>query len=81
MKDVNNEGMRNWLHAAAQIDAQLQNSHVFEVEQRQCAAAAFQDWSAQQQALANQRQAVSAASGPRTINCQYIGNTAQCRSY
>ena len=55
------------------------NQHAFEVQQRQHAAAAFQRWNHQQQVLANQRQAIDAMNAPRTTNCQYIGNTAQCR--
>jgi hypothetical protein len=51
------------------------------MEQRQRAAAAFQQWAYQQQVLANQRAAIAAANKPTTINCSYAGTTAQCTSY
>jgi hypothetical protein len=43
----------------------LQNQHQFEVQQRQRAAEAFQQWSYQQQALANQQRAINAMNHPR----------------
>jgi hypothetical protein len=83
-----NEGRKNavvesqarWMQAAAQINGQLQNQHQGEIEQRQRAAAAFSQWAAQQQALVIQQQAINAANRPRTINCNYIGNSATCNS-
>jgi hypothetical protein len=66
--------------AGQQIDAQLQNQHQLEIEQRQQAAAAIQQWSYQQQALANQRAAINAANRPIMTNCNYTGTTANCTS-
>ena len=80
LKDLGTQLQLNGNRAEIQIAAQLQNQHAFEVQQRQHAAAAFQQWNHQQQVLANQRQAIDAMNAPRTTNCQYIGNTAQCQS-
>jgi hypothetical protein len=84
-----NQGRKDLAAAAqtkmAQVDSQiaggLQTQHTVELEQRQRAAAAFQQWSYQQQALQQQQQAINAANRPRTIDCNYVGNTAQCNSY
>ena len=80
LKDLQTQHQANGTRAGHQITAQLQNQHAFEVQQRQHAAAAFQQWANQQEELANQRQAINAMNAPRTINCQYVGNTAQCQS-
>jgi hypothetical protein len=84
-----NEGRKNTatqtqeklIQANMQIGSQLQNQHQSEMEQRQRAAAAFQQWAAQQQQIALQQQAIDAANRSRTINCTYSGNTAQCNSF
>ena len=81
MKDSSVDMQNKFLVAAQQIDGQLQNQHAHEVQQRQRAAAALQQWSYQQQVLANQRAAVNAMNAPKTINCQYVGNTAQCQQF
>jgi hypothetical protein len=65
---------------SAQIGTQLQNQHQFELEQRQRAAAAMQQWASQQQQIAVQQQAIAAANRPHMINCNYFGNTATCNS-
>ena len=80
-KDLNTRYQARITQADAQVVSQLQNQHQVEVEQRQRAAAALQQWSYQQQALANQQQAINAINQPRTINCSYMGNTAQCNSF
>ena len=80
-KDLGTQLQANGTRAEMQVAAQLQNQHAFEVQQRQQAAAAFQQWTHQQQVLANQQQAINAMNAPRTINCQYAGNTAQCQSH
>jgi hypothetical protein len=66
--------------AGQQIDAQLQNQHQAEIAQRQQAAAAIQQWSYQQQVLANQRAAINAVNRPVITNCNYVGTTASCTS-
>jgi hypothetical protein len=84
-----NEGRKNiatqiqakLILADGQVSAQLQNQHQFEVQQRQRAAEAFQQWSYQQQVIANQQRAINAMNQPRTINCNYFGNTAQSNSF
>jgi hypothetical protein len=79
-KDLSTQAQEKLIQANAQIGSQLQNQNQAELAQRQRAAAAFQQWSYQQQQLAVQRQAIAAANRPRTINCDYFGNTAQCTS-
>lgn len=64
-----------------QIAAQLNNQHQFEVEQRQRAAAAFQQWAYQQQALAQQQQLINAATRPTITNCNYGGGIMTCNSF
>jgi hypothetical protein len=81
LKDIGEKTQVAGMRAANQIDANLQNQHAFEIEQRQRAAAAFQQWAYQQQVLANQRAAIAAANRPVTINCNYAGATAQCTSF
>jgi hypothetical protein len=74
------DGQARLVQAATQINGQLQNQHQSEMEQRQRAAEAFSQWATQQQAFAAQQQAIAAANRPRTINCNYYGNTATCNS-
>jgi hypothetical protein len=66
--------------AGQQIDTQLQDQHQSEIAQRQQAAAAIQQWSYQQQLLANQQAAINAANRPVMTNCTYTGTTANCTS-
>jgi hypothetical protein len=80
-KDLATRWQAKIIQADAQVVSQLQNQHQVEVEQRQRAADALQQWSYQQQALANQQRAINAMNQPRTINCNYFGNTAQCNSF
>jgi hypothetical protein len=79
-QDIKVRAQQKTTQANAQVASQLQNQHQFEIEQRQRAAAAFQQWAYQQQALAVQQQAINAANRPRTINCNYYGSTATCNS-
>ena len=62
----------------AKMDAfyqqQATQAHLVEIQQRQQVAAAFQQWSQNQQA-------VSAANRPRTTKCNYVGNSITCNSY
>ena len=67
--------------ADARVRGELQEQHQFELEQRQRAAAAMQQWAYQQQQLYQQQQMVDAVNRPRMINCNYSGNTAQCSSF
>jgi hypothetical protein len=80
-KDNLTQNQQKMVQANMQISSQLQNQHQSEMEQRQRAAAAFQQWAAQQQQMALQQQAIDAANRSRTINCTYSGNTAQCDSF
>ena len=68
------------IQADTQIKSQLQSQHQFELEQRQRAAVAMQQWIYQQQQIAAERQAIAAANRPRIINCNYYGSTATCNS-
>ena len=79
-KNIQTQGQARMVQADMQISAQLQNQHQLEIEQRQRAAAAMQQWSYQQQVLANQRAAINAANQPRMINCNYFGTSATCTS-
>jgi hypothetical protein len=74
--------------ARTRVAAQLQGEHQFEVEQRQRAAAAMQQWAYQQQQLNQQQQMINAMDRPQTmihppqtINCNYSGSTATCNSF
>ncbi len=59
------------IQAGMQISSHLENQHELELEHRQRAVEAFQQWQYQQQVLANQQQLISAANQPRlnTIHC------------
>jgi hypothetical protein len=65
------------------IASQLQNQHQVEIEQRQRAAAAMQQWAYQQQVLENQRQAITAqrdaAATANKINCTFFSNMMSCQ--
>jgi hypothetical protein len=67
-------GREKLAQVEAQIRSGLQHDHDTEMRQRQQAAQAMQEWSAQQQAIA-------AANRPRTTDCNFMGNTASCTSY
>ena len=79
-EDIYNQTREKQIQAVAQIGSQLQNQNQAELDQRQRAAAAFQQWAYQQQQIAVQQQAIAAANRPRMINCSYFGNAAQCTS-
>ena len=70
-KNVMTQAQEKTIQANAQIGSQLQNQHQGELEQRQRAAAAFQQWAYQQQQLSLQRQAIAAANRPAVINCSF----------
>jgi hypothetical protein len=86
-KDISAEAQANLKQADTQIASQIasqaqsrnENQSQQESEQReqrQRATAAIEQWSHQQQILANQQQAMFADSQPRitTISCSYFGN-------
>ena len=85
-KDMSAQAQANLKQADTQIASQIQSRNEnqsqpdleqrqkLDVEQRQRATAAMEQWAHQQQVLANQQQAVSAESQPRTISCKYYGN-------
>jgi hypothetical protein len=79
-KSISEDTQHKLVQTNMQVGGQLENQHQNEIEQRQRAAAVFQQWAVQQQALAVQQQAIAAANRPRIINCNYFGNTAQCNS-
>ena len=79
-RDLTTEAATKMARADSQINAGLQNQHAIEIEQRQRAAAAFQQWSYQQQVLQQQQQIINVINRPTTINCNYVGNNAQCAS-
>jgi hypothetical protein len=80
-RDITTQTQGKLVQANMQIGSQLQNQHQYEVQQRQRAAEAFAQWSYQQQQLNQQQQMINAVNRPRTINCDYFGNTAQCNSF
>ena len=64
-----------------QIDSQLQGRDRLEVQQRQRAAAAMEQWTSQQQQLYRQHRVADAARQPHLINCNYAGDAANCASF
>jgi hypothetical protein len=70
----------NVTEVMAKIDAELKNEHQSEIEQRQRAAAAMQQWTYQQQQLRQNQEAINTANRSRTINCNYFGDTMRCTS-
>jgi hypothetical protein len=64
-----------------QIQATLTDSHRYEVQQRQAAAAAFSQWNYQQQVLLQNQQMINAMGQPRMTNCQYVGTMLNCTSF
>ncbi len=70
------------MQIASQVRSQNESQSALDMEQRQRAAAAIEQWAHQQQMLANQEQAIFAESQPHTttISCNYYGNgnTARC---
>lgn len=58
-----------------QIDTEIQNSHQFELQQRQAANAAWQQYSQQ---WLKQHSFVYGKRPPRTTTCQFVGHMLQC---
>jgi hypothetical protein len=67
-------GAQKLQEAEARIHGGLEHDHEAEMAQRQRAVNAMAEWSAQQQAI-------QAANQPRTTNCNFIGNSANCTFY
>jgi len=78
---LNTKGLARLTEADTRIRGELQGQHQFEVEQRQRAAEAMQQWAYQQQQLYQQQQMIAAASRPVMINCNYSGTTVHCNSF
>lgn len=85
-KEITTQTEANLTQAETQIGSEVQsrneNQSQLDLEQRQRATAALEQWAHQQQILANQQQAIFAESQPRItiIKCSYYGNgnTAAC---
>jgi hypothetical protein len=85
-KEISTQAEANLTQAdmqiASQVESRNENQSQLDLEQRQRATAAMEQWAHQQQILANQQQAIFAESQPRItiINCSYYGNgnTATC---
>ena len=67
-------GKEKLVEAETKINGGLQHEHEAEMAQRQRAAAAMSEWSAQQQAI-------QAANRARTTNCNTFGNAVNCTTY
>jgi hypothetical protein len=52
----------------------LQQAHNMEVQQRQAAVAAYQNWASRQQLIESMNRS-------RTTNCRYIGNSIHCTTF
>jgi hypothetical protein len=74
-------GKQQQAEMSAEIAANLQITHEQELARRAAVGNALQQWSFQQQALANQRAAVDALNRPRTMNCRYLGPTVNCTQF
>lgn len=69
-----NEGVAN-------INQQLNQSHSYQLSQRQAAARSLQQWSYQQQLLQQNQQMINSINRPTTTNCRYVDSTINCTSY
>ena len=68
-----------WNSVAKNIAQQLNSAHLSELQDRQRAAAAMQQWSYQQQLINSLNRPV--INKPVMTNCQQFGNTVNCQSY
>jgi hypothetical protein len=79
-KDISTQAEANLrqadMQSVSQVQSREENHSQPDLEQRQRATAAMEQWAHQQQILANQQQAIFAGSQPRitTISCNYHGN-------
>ena len=65
----------------ANIYQQLNQSHSYQLSQRQEAARFLQQWSYQQQQLQQNLQMINSINRPTTTNCRYVGSNISCTSY
>ncbi len=63
------------------INQQLNQSHGYQLSQRQAAARSLQQWSYQQQQLQQNQQMINSINRPTTTNCRYVGSNISCTSY
>ena len=63
-----------WNSVASNVTKQLQGAHQSEMQERQRAAAALQQWNYQQQMI-------NSLNRPTTTNCHQFGNNINCTSY
>jgi hypothetical protein len=66
-----------WNAVSKNITQQLDNAHQYELQSRQRAAAAMQQWSYQQQVI----NSLNRPPAPVMTNCQQFGNSINCQSY
>lgn len=67
--------------ARQRVNNQLQELRENEMEKRQAAVQALQQWSYQQQKLQNQQKLMNELRTPTYTDCQYVGSTLSCTSY
>lgn len=72
---------KEWDLAINNINSALANDHNYELQSRQQAAAALQNWSLQQQQIYQNQMMLNNLNRPRTTNCNMIGNNVNCTSY
>ncbi len=72
---------KEWDVAISNINSALANDHNYEMQSRQQAAAAIQNWSLQQQQINQNQMMLNNLNRPRTTNCNMIGNSVNCTSY
>lgn len=72
---------KEWDMAISNINSSLANDHNYEMQSRQQAAAAIQNWSLQQQQIYQNQMMLNNLNRPRTTNCNMIGNSVNCTSY
>jgi hypothetical protein len=66
------------------VKAHVNQSHTAELQARQQSTIALQNWLYQQQQLNQQQQLINSLNRPeppRTTNCNWMGNTLNCRSF
>ena len=83
--EVTNKRLSNlqseWNSVATNIIQQLDSAHQSELQNRQRAAAAMQQWNYQQQQLLQNQQLINSVNRPIMTNCSYIGNNINCLSH
>lgn len=72
---------REFTSAARDIENGIASDHNSEMQSRQQAAAALQNWSAQQQQMYQNQMLYNNLNRPKTTNCNMYGNSVNCTSY